>query len=105
MPIPGATSLHPVGRTPTIGGMDAENLVEVFRTDSPIAAQKVLDVILMPEGIRAVLHDREARMFPGAGKPGGVFIAVASEDRDRAIALITEAEQNGFLDPAEGGRV
>jgi hypothetical protein len=86
-------------------GMDAGDLVEVFQTDSLIAAQKVLDVILGPEGIKAVLHERRDQMFPGAGKPGAVFIAVASADRGRAVALIEEAEQNGFLEPDEGEKV
>jgi hypothetical protein len=85
--------------------MSPDELVEVFQTDSLIAAQKVLDVILVPEGIRAVLHERRDRMFPGAGKPGGVFIAVATEDKERAVALIAEAEANGFLGPDEGNQV
>jgi hypothetical protein len=82
--------------------MEPGDLTEVFHTDSPIAAQKVLDVLLRPEGIGAVVHERRDRMFPGAGKPGGVYIAVAASDRDRAVALLEEALANGFLEAGEG---
>jgi hypothetical protein len=82
-----------------------EDFVEVYRTESPIVAQKVLDVLLVPAGIHAVVHDRKETMFPGAGKPGAVYIAVARGEHERAVEIIDEAHENGFLEAAEGERV
>lgn len=83
----------------------AEEFVEVYRTESPIVSQKVLDLVLGPEGIEGVVHDRKEAMFVGVGKPGGYFIAVPKEQQARAAELIAEAEQNGFLDAGEGNAV
>ncbi len=79
-----------------------DDIVEVFHTESPFAAQKVLDVILVPEGIDAVIHDRRTTMLPSVASAGGVTITVARQHAERASALIAEAEANGFLDPEEG---
>jgi hypothetical protein len=81
---------------------DSAEYVEVYHTDSTIAAQKVLDTLLVPEGVRAQLHDRKEGMFPGQGLPGGVFIAVDKEQEDKARELIAEAQENGFLEDDEG---
>ena len=81
----------------------AEDLVEVFHTDSTILAQKVLDTLLVPGGIKAVLYDQRDTMFPADGMRGGVCIAVSSEQAERAAELIAEARADGFLDVDEGG--
>ena len=76
--------------------------VEVYRTESAIVAQKMLDEVLRPEGIRAQMHDRLEKMFPGQGKPGGVYIAAAVEQADAARELIHEAIEDGFVEEDEG---
>jgi hypothetical protein len=81
---------------------DSAEYVEVFHTDSTIVAQKILDLLLVPEGVRAQLHDRKEGMFPGQGLPGGVYIAVVKEQEDAARELIGEALENGFLGDDEG---
>jgi hypothetical protein len=85
--------------------MDPDDYVEVFQTDSTIAAQKVLDVLLVPEGIKAVLRDRKSENFPGAGLPGSLFIAVHRDDLERATGILDEARENGFLEVDEGAPV
>ncbi len=81
---------------------EPEQFVEVYRTDSTIAAHKILDVILVPEGIQAQVHDRLEGMFHGQGLPGGVYIAVLKDQADQARGLIGEALDNGFLEQDEG---
>jgi hypothetical protein len=81
---------------------DTEELIEVYRTTSPIVAQKILDTLFVPENIRATVHDRLDQMLPGTGQPGGLYLAVVASDRDRAVQVLTEAHENGFLDDAEG---
>ena len=76
----------------------AEDFVEVFHTDSLVEAQKMVDVLLAPEGIEASVHDRQDMAFPGVGQPGGFYIAVPAEHREKAIRLIDEARDGGFVD-------
>ena len=76
--------------------------VEVYHTDSTIVAQKILDVLLLPEGVQALVHDRKEGMFPGQGLPGAVYIAVLKEQEDAARELIGEAHENGFLEDEDG---
>jgi hypothetical protein len=78
------------------------DVVEVYRTESTIVAQKIVDVILIPDGINAVVHDRSDRAFPGIGQPGGWFVAVPGLQREEALRLIGEAMDNGFIDDEEG---
>jgi hypothetical protein len=77
---------------------DNEELVEIFHTDSELVARQIVDVLLRPEGINAVLHERKATMLPGAGQSGGIQIAVFKKDAERAAQIVAEAEENGFLD-------
>ena len=84
---------------------ETEDVVEVYRTDSDIVARKVVDVLLRPDGISADIHDRKDAMFPGAGQPGSLQIAVPRKDVERARQIITEAVDNGFLDAEEGEAV
>jgi hypothetical protein len=83
---------------------DAE-VIEVFHTDSVIVARKIVDVLLGPEGVDATLHDRKDQAFPGLGQPGGMYVAVPMGQREKALGLIDEARENGFLDEDEGERV
>jgi len=81
---------------------DSAEYVEVYHTDSTIVAQKILDTLLVPEGVHAQVHDRKEGMFPGQGLPGSNFIAVVKEHADMARELIAEAHENGFLDDDDG---
>jgi hypothetical protein len=76
--------------------------VEVYRAASTQSAQKILDVLLAPEGIEAMVHDRRDSMFPGVGEPGAYFVAARADQADRAREILDEAQRNGFLDPEDG---
>ena len=80
----------------------SEEYVEVYRATSPIAQQKILDTLFVPEGIHALVHDRMDQMLPGTGQPGGFYIAVSTAHRERAVAILEDASSNGFLDEDEG---
>jgi hypothetical protein len=75
---------------------------EVYHTASTAEAQRILDVILRPADIEAVLHDRKDHAFPAESQPGEVAIAVPVEQREKSIDLITEAIENGYLKDLEG---
>jgi len=78
------------------------DIVEVFKASTRLAARKILDVLLLPEGIEAFLHDRSDEMFPAKGQPGGYFIAVPAEQVGRAREVLEDALKNGFLDFSDG---
>jgi hypothetical protein len=76
---------------------------EVFESDSVIEAQRIVDVILRPQGIDAVLHDRTSHAFPApATMAGGVFVAVLSEQVRKARELISEACEAGYVSEESG---
>ena len=79
----------------------SEVIVEVFQADSELAAQQIVDVVLGPGGVEAQIHDRKDQALPGVGQPGGFFIAVPVSQREKAVGLIDEARENGFLDEGE----
>jgi hypothetical protein len=83
----------------------AQDFVEIYQAGSPIAAQKIVDVLLAPEGIEVMLHDRMNVVAPADSQTGGVFIAVPAEQREKAVALLDEARENGYLDDEDGERV
>jgi hypothetical protein len=80
----------------------ASDFVEIYHADSRIAAQKIIDVILAPEGVETMVHDRLAEHLPGMGLPGGVYIAVPDDQREKAVGLLDEARENGFLEDEDG---
>jgi hypothetical protein len=80
---------------------ETEDFVDVYRTDSTIAAQKVVDTLLGPAGIETLVSDRHLTMLPSPGQEG-VRISVAIHERERAVEILREAYENGYLAPAEG---
>jgi hypothetical protein len=84
---------------------DPADFVEVYHAESLMAAQKIVDVLLTPEGIPAQLRDRIDQVFPSVAQPGGVYIAVPSGRREQALAVLDEARENGYLDGEDGERV
>lgn len=80
---------------------ETEDFVPVYRTDSTFAAQKIVDTLLRPEGIDTLLSDRHVTMVPAPGQEG-VLVAVAKHNRERAVTVLREAHDNGFLDAEEG---
>ena len=78
-----------------------DDLVEVFQADDAIAAQKIVDVVLAPGGVEGLIHDRKDQALPGLGQPGAFYIAVPASQREKAVGLIDEARENGFLDEDE----
>jgi len=83
----------------------AGDLVEIFHTESIVVAQEIVDAILAPEGVEATLHDRKDQAFPGVGQPGGFYVAVPADQREKAVGLIDEARENGLLDADDGNRL
>ncbi len=81
------------------------DFVEIFQAESAITAQKIVDVLLAPEGIEVMLHDRMNVVAPAGTQFGGVYIAVPAEQRDQAIGILDEARANGYLDDADGDKV
>jgi len=81
----------------------AGEFVEIYQAESQIAAQKIVDVLLGPEGIEVMLHDRLNVVAPApAGQAGGFFIAVPADQRERAVTILEEAKDNGYLDDEDG---
>lgn len=74
-----------------------EELVEVYRAGSAVEADKIVTVVLNPEGIEASVLDRNDREFPGIGQSGGYFVAVDESQKERALQLIDEAVKNGVV--------
>jgi hypothetical protein len=83
-----------------MGTYTADDYTEIYHTDSTAEARKILDVILLPQNIEAVIHDRSDKALPAAGQPGGYYIAVPGAQREQAAAILQEAVDNGYL---EGG--
>jgi hypothetical protein len=42
---------------------------------------------------------------PASTQAHGVFIAVPEEQREKAVAILDEARENGYLDGEDGERV
>jgi hypothetical protein len=76
-----------------------DDVVEVYRTDSTVEAHRVLDTLLAPAGIRGLIRDRMDHALPApASQPGQLSIAVAAPDAQRAIEILKEAEEDGYID-------
>ncbi len=82
--------------TPTYA---ADELREIYHTDSSIEALRIVDTLLRPAGVEAVIHDRTSHSFPApSSEPGQVAIAVTAADQARAIEILGEAARDGMLD-------
>ena len=69
----------------------ADEFVEVYRTDSMEEALRISDVVLVPQGIEAVIHDRTNHALPApVAQPGVISVAVPAPDRTRALGVIEE---------------
>jgi hypothetical protein len=79
--------------------LTADDFVEVYHTNTTAEAQKILDVILAPQGVEGVIHDRQDHAFiaPSA-QAGSVSVAVPFGSREQAILLLQEARAAGYLD-------
>jgi hypothetical protein len=81
---------------------EPDDMVEVFKCTSLASAQMIIDEVLSPEGIPAVVHDRMSMMIPApASMVGGFFIAVPAEAAAQAIDALREADE-GDLIPDDG---
>jgi hypothetical protein len=70
---------------------NADDFVEVYEADSAADADRIVHLVLSPEGIECILHDRITRSFPAPSTTSGeASIAVPVKDKDRAIALLRE---------------
>jgi hypothetical protein len=83
-----------------MGEYTASDFLEIYHTGSTVEAQKILDVLLVPANIEAVIHDRANRAFPTpSSSPNAVAIAVPFDQRQEAIKILREAIESGYLDP------
>lgn len=81
----------------------SEEMVEVYRCNAGMEADRAIVEILEPAGIEAFLRDRVSHAMPAPdATPGNYFIAVAAEDAVTARAALREALEDEALDPAEG---
>ncbi|MSP59851.1 MAG: hypothetical protein EXR72_05840 [Myxococcales bacterium] len=81
----------------------AEELVEVYRTDNEMAANVVIDELLAPAGIDAFRHDRRSHALPiPSSFPGQMGIAVDRSLADRARDVLREAKSDGVLMDDDG---
>jgi hypothetical protein len=74
------------------------DVVEVFATRDPLAAQAAIDEVLRPAGIDGFVHDRVSHMIPAATLPGGYFVAVPGSQLLRAVEALRDALQVGTID-------
>ena len=78
-----------------------KQLVEVFRCVDITTAQRICAVVL--NEIESFVLSRSSRAFPAPAATGGQeFIAVESDQAERAKELLVEAIQDGAISPFEG---
>jgi hypothetical protein len=68
-----------------IVGMD---WVEIFRTTDPLEAERLLNEVLKPNGVEAVIRDRTSHPFNTPSMAGGYYLAVKAADAEKARELI-----------------
>jgi hypothetical protein len=79
------------------------NLVEVYRTNRDMEANRILVEVLEPARVDGFRRDRVVHALPAPdAEVGGYFIAVYAQDAERARDLIRQALEDEVLDP-EGG--
>lgn len=72
--------------------------VEVFRCTHEGLAQQVVEAILQPAGIFAVVHNRASSALPAPDSmSGGYFIAVPRDRAQEAAQLLRDAQLDGAL--------
>ena len=80
----------------------ADELREIYHTDSPIEALRIVDTLLKPNGVEAFIHDRMSHSFPApSSEPGQVAIAVTAADQAKALEILAEAAADGMLDDSQ----
>lgn len=80
-----------------------DNMVEVYRCNSEMEADRALVEVLEPEGIEGFRRTRMSRALPApAAEPGSYFIAVYASQAGRARELLAEALEDEALDAKEG---
>ena len=100
--VPPATDNEP--SAPSVADPDVDLQVEIFRTHSRQLAQMIVDDILATDGIGAVIHDRQMHSMPAPlSMSGEVAVAVSEIERERALAALREAAQNGI--PLDDGEI
>lgn len=81
----------------------SEEMVEVYRCNSTMEADRAIVEVLEADGIEAYRRSRVSSSLPApASEPGNYFIAVEASEAARAQALLEQALTDGVLDPDEG---
>jgi len=77
---------------------DPDVQVEVFRTTNRLLAGMVVESILAPEGVSAVIHDRMMHSLPAPMVMSGEFgVAVSEVDAQVALSALRDAKSNGLI--------
>ena len=72
---------------------DSDDLVEIYRTPDPLEADIVCDEVLAPNEIDCFVRDRTSHPFNTPTMAGGLYLAVARENAQRARELIAGARE------------
>jgi hypothetical protein len=89
--VPGAEQAEPV----TVP--DEDEMTELYFTLAEVEARRIVDVVLIPEEIDAVIHDRQGHAFPAGTRAGGYVIAVPIPQAEKALTILREARRAGYL--------
>jgi hypothetical protein len=75
-----------------------EDFTEVYATPDRAVAERVVDEVLSPAGIPAVIHNRQSSAFPApAASFGRFFIAVPKSRTAESLDALREAQEGGVL--------
>jgi len=76
----------------------SDDMTEVYATTDLAVAERVLDEVLTPAGIFAVVHNRQSSIIPAPSSLyGRYFIAVPAERAAEALDALREATEGGIL--------
>jgi len=71
-----------------------DDLVEIYRTGDPLEADVIRDEVLAPNQIACFIRDRTSHPFNTPTMAGGLYLAVARPDAERARKLIETARED-----------
>ena len=81
---------------------DGEEYIEIYRCNDQLEANRVVDELLGPGGVEALVHNRSNGALPGAAESGGYYVAVPSDSAAEALQILTEARADGELEADSG---
>ena len=80
-----------------------EEMVEVYRCNSELEADRILVEVLEPEGIATYVRSRASHALPAPdSEAGAYFLAVPAGDAERARELLADARDDEVIDEEAG---